>query len=78
MSMAWDYVSELRPPTGLSFVPQVIYEYGQPRWNYIGRELLICQPELSGNPTSSHPVANQGNLATKIMNPALQSIFVHI
>jgi hypothetical protein len=28
-----DYVSELRPATGLLFIPQVIYEYGKPRWN---------------------------------------------
>jgi hypothetical protein len=24
------YVSELQPPTGLLFIPQMIYEYGQP------------------------------------------------
>jgi hypothetical protein len=28
MSMGRDYVSELRPPTGLLFIPQVIYEHG--------------------------------------------------
>jgi hypothetical protein len=27
MSMGWDYVSELRPPMGVLFIPQVIYEY---------------------------------------------------
>jgi hypothetical protein len=37
MSMARDYVSELRPPTGLLFIPKMIYEYGQPRWNDIDR-----------------------------------------
>jgi hypothetical protein len=26
-----DYVSELRPPTGLLFVSQMIYEYGERR-----------------------------------------------
>jgi hypothetical protein len=31
--MGWDYVSELRPPTDLLFIPQVMYEYGEPRWN---------------------------------------------
>jgi hypothetical protein len=31
--MGWDYVSELLPITGLSFIPQVIYEYGEPWWN---------------------------------------------
>jgi hypothetical protein len=30
------------------------------------------------NPTSSHLVANQEELAKKIMNLALRSIFVHI
>jgi hypothetical protein len=27
--MGWDYVSE---PTGLLFIPWVIYEHGQPWW----------------------------------------------
>jgi hypothetical protein len=27
MSMGWDYVSEQRPPTGLLFIVQVIYEH---------------------------------------------------
>jgi hypothetical protein len=31
--MGWDYVSELRPPTGLLFILQMIYEYGEPRRN---------------------------------------------
>jgi hypothetical protein len=31
-------VSELRPPTGLLFIPQVIYEHGEPWWNYTDRE----------------------------------------
>jgi hypothetical protein len=30
-SIVWDYISELRPPTGLLFIPQVIYEYGESR-----------------------------------------------
>jgi hypothetical protein len=33
MSMGRDYVSELRTPMGLSFIPQTMHEYGQPRWN---------------------------------------------
>jgi hypothetical protein len=47
MSMERDYVSELRPPTGLLFSPQVIYEYGQPRWNDADRE----KPEELGEKT---------------------------
>jgi hypothetical protein len=37
MPMRWDYVSELRPPTGLLFIPQMIYECGEPRWIDIDR-----------------------------------------
>jgi hypothetical protein len=28
VSVGRDYVSELRPPVGLLFIPQLIYEYG--------------------------------------------------
>jgi hypothetical protein len=38
MFLRCDYVSELLPPTGLSFMMQVIYEYEKPRWNGIYRE----------------------------------------
>jgi hypothetical protein len=41
MSMGRDYISELRPPTGLLFIPQVIYEHGEPWWNDIDMEKLI-------------------------------------
>jgi hypothetical protein len=30
--MGWDYVSELRPPTGLLFIPWVICEHGELGW----------------------------------------------
>jgi hypothetical protein len=30
--MGWNYVSELRPPTGLFFIPRVICEHGEPWW----------------------------------------------
>jgi hypothetical protein len=33
MSMVWVYISELRPLTGLLFIPHVIYENGRPWWN---------------------------------------------
>jgi hypothetical protein len=46
-------IYELLPPTGLLFIPQVIYDYGEPRWNCINRrKLLIHPPELFGSPTS--------------------------
>jgi hypothetical protein len=32
MLMRLDYVSELRPPTGLYFIPHIIYEHGEPWW----------------------------------------------
>jgi hypothetical protein len=63
MSMGQDYVSELRPPTGLLFIPQVIYEHGEPWWNDISRGKLLIRPqELSGNPTSRHLVEMQDKL----------------
>jgi hypothetical protein len=38
MPCQWvEAVSELRPQTGLLFIPQVIYEYGQRWWNDIYR-----------------------------------------
>jgi hypothetical protein len=36
--MGKDYVSEIRPQMSLLFIPQVIYEHGEPWWNDIGRE----------------------------------------
>jgi hypothetical protein len=40
------------------FIPQVIHESEEPRWNDIDkRKLLILPPELSENSTSSHVVA---------------------
>jgi hypothetical protein len=48
MSMGWDDVSELRQPLGLLYIPQVIYEYGEPWWNDIDRDnWLIHQSSLA-------------------------------
>jgi hypothetical protein len=34
-------------------MPHVIYEHGETWWNKVDRiKLLICPPELPGNPTS--------------------------
>jgi hypothetical protein len=44
MSMRWDYVSELRPPTGMVFIPHVIYEYVKSRGNDIVRLKLLIRP----------------------------------
>jgi hypothetical protein len=46
-------VSELWPPTGLLFIPQVIYEYRELRWNGIDRR----KPKNSErNPYQCHVV----------------------
>jgi hypothetical protein len=37
MSMGWDYVSELLPPTSLLFIPQGIYDNREPWCNDIDR-----------------------------------------
>jgi hypothetical protein len=57
----WDDVSELRPPTGLLFITQIMYEHGEPRWDDIdtGTEELgerpvpvpLCLPQISGEQT---------------------------
>jgi hypothetical protein len=57
MPMGWDYISELQPPTGLLFIPQLIYEHGKPWWNDIGRGNSWFVHH--GNPTSSHLVPMQ-------------------
>jgi hypothetical protein len=77
MSMRREYISKLRPPTDLLFIPQEIYGHEQAWWNNIERvKLLNRAPELSGNPTISHLVAKQEKLA-KEMNLALRNIFIH-
>jgi hypothetical protein len=37
--MGWDYVSELRPPKGLFFIPQIMTKE-ELRWNYTDRGKL--------------------------------------
>jgi hypothetical protein len=62
----------------LLFISWVIYELGETWWNNMKRgKLKILPPELSDNPTSSHLVAKQEELAKEMMNLTLQSIFVH-
>jgi hypothetical protein len=51
MSKVGDYVSELLPPTSLYFIHQMLYKYGQPRWNDTDR----VEPKNSEkNPSKSH------------------------
>jgi hypothetical protein len=48
MSMGWDYVFELRPPTSLLFILQEVNERGEPWQNDVDtRKHLIRPPELS-------------------------------
>jgi hypothetical protein len=53
MSMAWDYVSELRSPTGLLLIPQDMCEHKEPWRNDTDMEKVIRPQDLSGSPTSS-------------------------
>jgi hypothetical protein len=59
--MGWDYVCELRPLRGPFFIPQMIYEYGKPRWNNIhtrkskNSEKNCTIATLSTNSTWSDP-----------------------
>jgi hypothetical protein len=77
MSTELDYVSEMRPPTCLFFIPRVIYQHGEPWWNDIdrGNSLLVNQSSLVFL-KQSHLVENQKEVA-KQMNFAWGSIFVH-
>jgi hypothetical protein len=58
------------------FIPQVIYEHGEPWWNDIDRgTFLICPPELSGHPTRKVIWKQAGGKMNE--NLALRSIFVN-
>jgi hypothetical protein len=67
MSMGWDDVSEMRPPRGLLFIPQMTYEHGEPWWNDTDR-VKTCELEKNClratlstiNPTWTDPGANPG------------------
>jgi hypothetical protein len=62
----------LRATNGLLFIPQVIYEHGEPWWIDIDRENITTDPpELSGNSTSSHLLAKQEELVKEMMTFAL-------
>jgi hypothetical protein len=61
------YVSELRPPKGQLFIPQMIYESGQPEWNDTGMQNRRTRGKTcpsatvsNTNPTWTEPGANRG------------------
>jgi hypothetical protein len=68
MWMRWDHSPELWPLTGLLFIPQIIHESGEPRWNDIDRgkpknskKKACTSVTLSTtNPTGTGLGANQG------------------
>jgi hypothetical protein len=74
MSMGQDFVSELRPPAGLFFIPEVIYEYGESLWNNdVVRGKLICPLQLSGNLyQQSRLVAKQEERGEKMLDFAYE------
>jgi hypothetical protein len=53
ITMGRDNVSELRPPPGLLFILQVMYELLDSWWNDVDRRKVILPPELSDNHTSN-------------------------
>jgi hypothetical protein len=53
MLMVWAYVSVVRPPTGLFFIPEAIYEYEEPRWNDTDRENRITRRKTTPTATLS-------------------------
>jgi hypothetical protein len=60
--MEWDWVSELRPPTGLLFIPNLIYKYGESRLNDMAaenrrtrRETCPSATQSTTNPTCANP-----------------------
>jgi hypothetical protein len=56
------------------FIPDVIYEHGEPWRNDADKgKLTILPPELSGKPANSHIVEKQKGLASK---NALRSISI--
>jgi hypothetical protein len=77
MPMESDCVCKLRTSTGLWFIPQVIYEHKESRWNDIDRGKLLIRPtELFANPTSRN-LKGMMNVALRIFLFVLASDFLH-
>jgi hypothetical protein len=62
------------PPTGLLFIPHVIYVYGELWWNDIYGGTPDSSSDLSGNLFSSHLVAKQEEMAQEMIKFSLRSI----
>jgi hypothetical protein len=59
-SMGRDYVSELRPPVGLLFIPQVVHEHGEPWCMLTGENSPIHPPECSLAILPAEPSSKSG------------------
>jgi hypothetical protein len=70
ISMEWDYVSELRPPTGLFFIPQVMYEHVitmvERYWQ--GKAIDSYTRALCQSYQQSHLAEKQGELGEGMIN----------
>jgi hypothetical protein len=78
--MGLDYVSELRPSTGLLLIPQMIYERGATvNWYWQGKtEELGDKPApvpLCPNPTWTDPAANSGLIGKRPATNRLRKYF---
>jgi hypothetical protein len=73
VSVGWNYIFELRPPVGLLFTPQVIYEHGEP-WYQQGKTPDSSARALWNSYWQSRLVAEQEKVGKEMINFALQSI----
>jgi hypothetical protein len=69
-----DHISKLRPPTGVLFIPRVIYKHGETWWIDIDRKIssFIHHSYLAFLPVQSSGI-KQDERAKKI-NVALQNV----
>jgi hypothetical protein len=82
MSMEWDYISEMQPPTGGSIVHLLGDEHGEPRWipwtgeNRRTRRKSCPTATLSiTNPTRTNPGANSDLLGERPMTDRLSHVW---
>jgi hypothetical protein len=73
MLMEWDYVSELRPLTGLLFIPRIIYKYVEPRWNDTDRRRPNTVKNLSHYHFVHHKFHTDANKFLRGERPAAKS-----
>jgi hypothetical protein len=81
ISMGWNDDSELRPPKGLVFTPQMMN--GEPWWNDIGRGKQKTRGKAypsttmsTTNPTRTDPASNSSHLGGRSANHLNQRLFL--